>query len=153
MASTTMTPGRTVRKIQPIPQARNRFELAMWLFMRYSGLALVFLALSHFWMQHVLIGTHEIEFAGTQLRWGISGEPVTVEQLIWRTYYAVMLVLAVVHGINGVRQVAYDYFAHRPAVYKGLMGVVVAIATLISLGGIAALFIGAAAGTGEAALR
>jgi hypothetical protein len=52
-----------------------------------------------------------------------------------------------------VRQVAYDYFAHRPAVYKGLMGVVVAIATLISLGGIAALFIGAAAGTGEAALR
>jgi succinate dehydrogenase hydrophobic anchor subunit len=59
----------------------------------------------------------------------------------------------VVHGINGVRQVAYDYFAHRPAVYKGLMGVVVAIATLISLGGIAALFIGAAAGTGEAALR
>ncbi len=153
MASTTMTPGRTVRKIQPIPQARNRFELAMWLFMRYSGLALVFLALSHFWMQHVLIGTHEIEFAGTQLRWGISGEPVTVEQLIWRTYYAVMLVLAVVHGINGVRQVAYDYFAHQPAVYKGLMGVVVAVATLISLGGIAALFIGAAAGTGEAALR
>jgi len=32
------------------------------------------------------------------------------------------------------------------------MGVVVAVATLISLGGIAALFIGAAAGAGKAAL-
>ncbi|MCS6849270.1 MAG: hypothetical protein RMN52_16325 [Anaerolineae bacterium] len=153
MSSTTVTPGRTVRKVQPIPQTRNRFELGMWLFMRYSGLALVFLALSHFWMQHVLIGTHEIEFAGTQLRWGITGQPVTVEQVIWRAYYAVMLVLAVAHGINGVRQVAYDYFGHRPAVYKGLMYVVVGIAALISLGGIAALFMGAAASGGEAALR
>ncbi|MFN4293111.1 MAG: hypothetical protein ACK4JD_03175 [Thermoflexales bacterium] len=153
MASTTMTPGRTVRKVQPIPQTRNRLELALWMFMRYSGLALVFLALSHFWMQHVLIGTHEIEFAGTQLRWGITGQPVTVEQLIWRAYYAVMLILAVTHGINGVRQVAYDYFGHRPAAYKGLMYAVVAIAAIISLGGILALFMGAAAGGGEAALR
>lgn len=153
MAPTTVTPGRTVRKVQPIPRTRNRLELALWLFMRYSGLALVFLALSHFWMQHLLIGTHEIEFAGTQLRWGISGQPVTVEQLIWRGYYAVMLVLAVTHGINGVRQVTYDYFGHRPAIYKGLMYIIVAIATLISLGGIAALFMGAAASGGEAALR
>ncbi|GIV85899.1 MAG: hypothetical protein KatS3mg052_2906 [Candidatus Roseilinea sp.] len=148
-----MTPGRTVRKVQPIPQTRNRLELALWLFMRYSGLALVFLALSHFWMQHVLIGTHEIEFAGTQLRWGTTGQPVTVEQLIWRAYYAVMLVLAVTHGINGVRQVAYDYFGHRPAIYKGLMYVVVAVAAIISLGGLLALFMGAAASSGEAALR
>ncbi|PJF48176.1 MAG: hypothetical protein D6709_13250 [Chloroflexi bacterium] len=152
-STTTVTPGRTVRKVQPIPQTRNRLELALWLFMRYSGLALVFLALSHFWMQHVLIGTHEIEFAGTQLRWGITGQPVTVEQVIWRAYYAVMLVLAVTHGINGVRQVAYDYFGHRPAIYKGLMSVIVAVAALISLGGIAALFMGAAASGGEAALR
>lgn len=153
MTTTSLTPGRTVRKVQPLPRTRNRLELALWLFMRYSGLALVFLALSHFWMQHLLIGTHAIEFAGTQLRWGISGQPVTVEQVIWRSYYAVMLVLAVVHGINGVRQVAYDYLAQRPAVYKGLMFVVVVIATLISIGGILALFIGAAAEVGVAALR
>lgn len=153
MTTTTVTPGRTVRKVRPIPQARNRFERGMWLFMRYSGLALVFLALSHFWMQHVLIGTHEIEFAGTQLRWGISGQPVTVEQIIWRLYYTVMLVLAVVHGINGVRQVAYDYFGHQPMVYKGLMAAVVAIAALISLGGIAALFVGAAADPSQAMSR
>lgn len=120
----------------------------MWLFMRYSGLALVFLALSHFWMQHLLIGTHEIEIAGTQFRWGVSGQPVTMEQVIWRIYYIVMLVLAVVHGINGVRQVAYDYFGHRPAFYKGMMAVIVVIAALISLGGIAALFAGVSASAG-----
>ena len=142
--TTTVTPGRTIRKVRPIPQGRNRFERAAWLFMRFSGLALVFLALSHFWMQHIIIGTHAITVAGTSLRWGISGQPVTFEQVIWRVYYAAILILAVTHGINGVRQVSYDYFGHRPAIYKGLMTVVVAVAGLISIGGILALVIGAA---------
>ncbi len=115
----------------------------MWLFMRYSGLALVFLALSHFWMQHIIIGTHAITVAGTELRWGVSGNPVTIEQVIWRVYYAAILILAVGHGINGVRQVAYDYFGHTPAIYKGLMTIVVVVAGLISIGGILALIIGA----------
>ena len=144
MTTTTVTPGRTIRKVRPIPVSRNRFERAMWLFMRFSGLALVFLALSHFWMQHIIIGTHAITVAGTALRWGISGQPVTFEQVIWRVYYAAILILAVTHGINGVRQVSYDYFGHRPAIYKGLMTAVVTVAGLISLGGILALVIGAA---------
>jgi len=79
MASTTMTPGRTVRKIQPIPQARNCFELAISRATRWSFSP----SPTHFWMQRVLIGAREIEFAGAQLRWGISGEPVAVEHLIW----------------------------------------------------------------------
>jgi len=123
----------------------------MWLFMRFSGLALLFLALSHFWMQHIIIGTHAITVGDTALRWGISGNPVTLEQVIWRVYYAAILILAVGHGINGVRQVAYDYFGHRPGVYKGLMTVVVAVAGLIALGGIAALIVGAASLSATAA--
>jgi succinate dehydrogenase hydrophobic anchor subunit len=115
----------------------------MWLFMRYSGLALLFLSLSHFWMQHIIIGTHAITVAGTELRWGVSGNPITFEQVIWRVYYAVILILAVGHGINGVRQVAFDYFGHRPAIYNGLMTVIVAVAGLIAFGGILALIIGA----------
>ncbi|MFN3706098.1 MAG: hypothetical protein ACK4WM_08945 [Thermoflexales bacterium] len=145
MAVTTATSGRTVRYVRPIVQGRSRFERAMWLFMRYSGLALVFLALSHFWLQHLLIGTHAITTAQTVAFWGAQGQPVTVGQLLFRAYYAVMLVLAVGHGINGVRQVAYDYFGHRPAAYKALMGAVVSIAAVISALGILALILGAQA--------
>jgi succinate dehydrogenase / fumarate reductase membrane anchor subunit len=154
MASTTVTPGRTVRTIRPIPRTRNNFERGMWLFMRYSGLALVFLALSHFWMQHVLIGTHQIEVTDTMRRWGIQGQSINIDNIIWRVYYAAILILAVVHGINGVRQVTYDYFAQKPAIYKGLMGVIIVVAALISLGGILALVMGAAGDSlGTAALR
>jgi succinate dehydrogenase / fumarate reductase membrane anchor subunit len=145
MSSTTLTPGRTVRKVQPIPQSTNRFERAMWLFMRYSGLILVFLALSHFWLQHILIGTQAITPAQTVMNWGEQGKTITVGQLIFRLYYGVMLTLAVTHGINGVRQVVYDYFGHSPSVYKGMMVVIILIAALISLGGIAALLVGARA--------
>lgn len=143
MASTTVTPGRTVRTIKPIPQARNRFERWAWIYMRYSGLALLFLVLSHFWLQDVLIGTHWLQVTDTMRRWGIQGEAINLDNIVWRIYYAVIIVLAVSHGINGVRQVVYDYFGHRPVVYKSLMGVIVAIAALISLGGLVALAIGA----------
>jgi succinate dehydrogenase / fumarate reductase membrane anchor subunit len=152
MASTTISPGRTIRKIRPIPQSRNNFERAMWLYMRYSGLVLVFLALSHFWLQHILIGTHAITPAQTVTFWGAQGQPITLGQVLFRLYYALMLVLAVTHGINGVRQVAYDYFGQAPAVYKGLMAVIIVIAGLISLGGIVALILGAQA-SGAVATR
>jgi succinate dehydrogenase / fumarate reductase membrane anchor subunit len=143
MTSTTATPGRTVRKVKPIPVARNRFEKTAYTFMRYSGLALVFLSLSHFWMQHVIIGTHQITMNDTVLRWGATGEPVTVEQVIWRVYYAVIVVLAMLHGLNGLRQVVYDYFGNNSALYKGLMGVAAVLIGLVSAGGLLALVVGA----------
>lgn len=143
MTSTTATPTRTVRKVKPIPQARNRFERTAYIFMRFSGLALVFLSLSHFWMQHVIVGTHQIQIADTVLRWGASGEPVTVEQVIWRAYYAVLLALAMLHGLNGLRQVVYDYFGNNSGFYKLVMGAAAVLIGLVSISGMLALFVGA----------
>lgn len=143
MTTSTATPGRTVRKVKPMPVARNRFERTAYVFMRYSGLALVFLALSHFWMQHVIIGTHQIEMAGTVLRWGANGDPVTVEQVIWRVYYAVIVILAMLHGLNGLRQVVYDYFGNSHGFYKLVMGAATILIGLVSIGGLLALFVGA----------
>ena len=133
---------RTVRRVAPSPQARNRFELMAWKFMRYSGLALVFLSLSHFWMQHILIGTHNIQVSDTVQRWGIVGEQVDLNQVLWRAYYAVILGLAMLHGLNGLRQVAGDYF--RGAGYKLLMVASAALVALVSLFGFLALAAGAA---------
>lgn len=123
-----------MRKIKPMPVARNRFERTAYVFMRYSGLALVFLALSHFWMQHVIIGTHQITMNDTVLRWGANGDPVTVEQVIWRVYYAVILILAMLHGLNGLRQVVYDYFGNNSGFYKLVMGAAAVLIGLVSLG-------------------
>ena len=134
--------GRTVRRVAPIPQARNRFELLAWKFMRYSGLILVFLSLSHFWMQHLIIGTHNIQVSDTIQRWGIVGEKIDVNQVLWRAYYAVILGLAMLHGLNGLRQVAGDYFRGVP--YKLLMVAAAALVALVSLFGFLALAAGAA---------
>lgn len=133
---------RTVRRVTPIPQARNRFELMAWKFMRYSGLILVFLSLSHFWMQHILIGTHNIQVTDTIQRWGIVGEQIDLNQVLWRAYYAVILGLAMLHGLNGLRQVAGDYF--RGSGYKLLMVAAAALVALVSLFGFIALAAGAA---------
>ncbi len=140
MAAVT-PPTRTVRRINPMPQTRNRFELLAWTFMRYSGLILLFLSLSHFWMQHILIGTHNIQVTDTLRRWGISGEQIDLNQVLWRAYYAVILGLAMLHGLNGLRQVSGDYF--RGNAYKLIMVGATVLIAVVMLFGFLALAAGA----------
>lgn len=142
MAAVTNTAGRTVRHVMPILQARNRFELLAWKFMRYSGLILVFLSLSHFWMQHILVGTYNIQVTDTIRRWGIVGERIDLNQVLWRAYYAVILGLAMLHGLNGLRQVTTDYFRGTP--YKVIMAGASVLIAIVMLFGFLALAAGAA---------
>ena len=76
--------------------------------MRLSGLALVFLALGHMFIMHVLVELTggEIDFAFVQSRWGTP---------FWRIYDLLLLLLAFVHGANGARVVIGDYVANRTA--------------------------------------
>jgi len=76
--------------------------------MRLSGLALVFLALGHMFIMHVLVVLtgDQIDFAFVQSRWGTP---------FWRIYDLLLLVLAFMHGVNGTRIVISDYVAHRTA--------------------------------------
>jgi succinate dehydrogenase / fumarate reductase membrane anchor subunit len=141
MASVPAIPGKTVRHVKPLPKARNNFERIAWMFMRYSGLILVFLSLSHFWMQHVIVGTHQLQVGDTILRWGETGKPVTLENVIWRGYYAVILGLAMLHGLNGLRQVVGDYF--RSTAYKAIMVAAVALIGFVAVWGFVALAAGA----------
>jgi succinate dehydrogenase / fumarate reductase, membrane anchor subunit len=133
---------RTVRAVKPFPAARNNFERALWIFMRYSGLALVFFAISHFGLQHLLVGTHNLKVADTELRWGLTGQPVTIEQIAWRVYYLILLILAMGHGLNGFRQVAYDYL-HARGLYRGTLLAAGALIGVMTILGTVALFMGA----------
>lgn len=49
--------------------APNRAEARMWYYMRISGLILVFLALIHFAITHIVNDVVETDFAFVQTRW------------------------------------------------------------------------------------
>lgn len=88
-------PARTPRPVEP---GRERF---WWWFMRLSGLALVVLALGHMLIMHVLVqlSGQELSFAFVTSRWGTP---------FWRIYDALLLILALIHGVNGARVVITD---------------------------------------------
>ncbi len=101
-----MSVGRTVylgnpparRSGPPEGAGRERF---WWWFMRLSGLALVFLALGHMLIMHVLVqlSGQEVNFAFVTSRWGTP---------FWRIYDGLLLVLALIHGVTGARVVIAD---------------------------------------------
>jgi succinate dehydrogenase / fumarate reductase, membrane anchor subunit len=84
--------------------ARGGFELYSWLFMRISGVLLLFLAVFHMFWMHFVIGVDNINFEVVALRW---------ENPLWRLYDLLLLVFALSHGMNGLRMVVDDYI-HRP---------------------------------------
>ena len=84
------------------------FELAAWFFMRISGLLLVFLALGHLFITHVLNNVETINYYFVSNRWA---DPKT--GVIWRLWDLTMINLAVIHGFNGLRQILDEYIV-RP---------------------------------------
>ncbi len=94
---------------RPIGAGRGRpvggFELWTWLFMRISGLVLLVLAVGHVLIMHVVgNGVGRVNFAFVAVRW---------QHPFWRTWDWALLVLALIHGINGLRVITLDYV--RPA--------------------------------------
>ena len=110
MATTT-----TPRPVQNNPDPRDRRmgrerpvgggELWLWLFMRISGLLLMVLALGHLVVMHLMgTGAERINFGFVAVRWASP---------FWRTWDWMLLMLALVHGINGLRNITLDY-VQRP---------------------------------------
>jgi succinate dehydrogenase hydrophobic anchor subunit len=77
----------------------------------------------------------------------VQGESINLDHLAWRLYYMVTLLLAMLHGMNGLRQIAYDYIQAKP-VYNIVMGGAAIVIGVITLLGALALIIGAAAAPG-----
>jgi succinate dehydrogenase / fumarate reductase membrane anchor subunit len=112
------------RKVKPA----NGYELWAWYFMRISGLVLVFLALGHLFITHIINNVENITYDFVAGRW--SDPSIGV---VWRLWDLAMINLAVFHGFNGLRQVLDEYVA-RPGirkVFRTLVG-----ATMVGLMGI-----------------
>ncbi len=106
MTATMPTPPPPIVVEAPRTRGRSRagktnFELYSWLFMRLSGLLLVFLVLGHLFIMLVLDGgVQKINFAFVAGRWSNP---------FWQTWDLLQLWLAQLHGTNGLRTIINDY--------------------------------------------
>ena len=95
------------------PKPSGGVELWSWLFMRLSGLLLLGLALGHLVIMHLINNVDAIDYtfvAGRYAGW------------FWRGYDLLMLVLAMFHGLNGVRILIDDYLPACAAERSGAAG-------------------------------
>ncbi len=99
MAAATGTITR--RKIQK-PKNIERYA---FMFMRMSGVALLFLAVGHMLIQHVVNSSTHLTIQWVAEQWNSWG---------WKTYDMFLLIFAYIHGMNGLRNVLEDYIHSRP---------------------------------------
>lgn len=81
--------------------AGSSMELWWWFFMRISGVVLLLLAVGHVLIMHIPDGgVSRVDYNFVADRWASP---------FWRTWDWLMLSLALIHGINGLRVVTLDY--------------------------------------------
>jgi succinate dehydrogenase / fumarate reductase membrane anchor subunit len=121
-----MLPMATTRQIK----RRNNFERYAFLFMRLSGVLLLLLAVGHMMIQHVLRDVHSLTLQVVQDVWRSWG---------WRVYDLLLLIFAILHGFNGLRQVLQDYI-HKPSAVKTIGYVLVVLIVLTIIWSAVAIF-------------
>lgn len=105
MTTGATTQGATTRTAKL--EKRSPLERYAYLFMRLSGVALIFLAVGHMMIQHVLNDVHNLTLEFVRQQWTSWG---------WRTYDLFLLVFAIVHGFNGLRTILEDYVHNQKTV-------------------------------------
>ena len=110
-----------------VPQRGFNLDYIMWLFTRISGLAIILLSLISI-IAALAMGARTQMDLPTFLRWAFFPNPnhvvnsnipdITVgwSNAIWQIYAFLMILLASVHGFNGVRMVIEDYLRSPLAV-------------------------------------
>lgn len=86
------------------PRPQGGLDLFAWIFMRVSGVVLLFMVLIHLFIMHIANNVYNINYTFVAQRYATP---------FWRTYDVVMLWLALIHGVNGVRVMIDDYVGSR----------------------------------------
>lgn len=108
------------------PLASSNFELNSWIFMRVSGIVLIFLVLGHLVIMNILDGgVQRINFAFVAGRWASP---------FWQVWDLAMLWLAMLHGGNGLRTIINDYAVRDQTRFWLKMLLYVSAAFIILLG-------------------
>ena len=96
---------------------RSRFELWSWVFMRVSGVILIFLALYHLIWQNLVVGVEHLDAQLVADRWSNP---------MFRLLNIALLTFAMLHGLNGARYSIEDY-VRRPKLQRWVKIVVYTI--------------------------
>lgn len=111
--------------------SNSSFEMAAWVFMRVSGLALVILIFVHLWVNLMVgDGIHQIDFGFVAGKWA---NPV------WQFWDLTMLWLAMLHGTNGMRTIINDY-AEKDSTRLWLKSILYVSTTVIIILGTMVIF-------------
>ena len=111
--------------------SRTNYELYSWLFMRISGIVLVFLVLGHLFIMNILDGgVQRINFGFVAGRWASP---------FWPGWDLLQLWLAMLHGGNGLRTIINDY-AENPRTRKVLQTLLLVTVVFIVLLGTLVIF-------------
>jgi succinate dehydrogenase / fumarate reductase, membrane anchor subunit len=108
---------------------RSNFELWSWVFMRVSGVILIFLALYHLIWQNLVIGVEHLDADLVINRWSNP---------FYRLLNVALLTFAMLHGLNGARYSIEDY-VRRPGLQRAVKGLVYTIGIGALIFGIFAL--------------
>ncbi len=100
MSTTAIPEPRT--RYQRTGRSGLNFEMLSWLFMRISGVALVFLIFGHLFVNLWLPdgGVRAVDFGFVAGKWASP---------FWQVWDLLMLWLGLIHGTNGVRTIINDY--------------------------------------------
>lgn len=93
-------PTRRYTRTGARPRPSSNFELYSWYFFRVSGVLLLFFALGHLAIMHLINNVDVVNYNFVADRWANP---------LWRTFDMILLVLSLLHGANGARVLIYDY--------------------------------------------
>ncbi len=104
--------------------AGGGFETFSWYFFRVSGIALLFLAIIHLFLNHVATDVSCTSYQLVEIRYS---DP------FWRLYDWLLLILGLLHGMNGLRIVVDDYVRSRSwrLALQSLLGLVTLVFFLL----------------------
>lgn len=122
MAAISEDQGITRRSVK----IQSNFERNAFMFMRLSGIALLLLAVGHMMLQHVLNSSTNLTIQFVAQQWNSWG---------WKVFDFLLLVFAISHGINGLRNVLEDYVHNRTAVkWINILLLIFVVATILWAG-------------------
>ena len=105
--TTTTTPPRTLTRYGAYAKpakGSTGWETFSWYFFRISGVALLVIALAHVFIMHVSNDVSATVYDFVAARYANP---------FWRVYDLVLLTLALLHGLNGLRIACEDYIQSR----------------------------------------
>lgn len=76
------------------------FDVSAWKYMRLSAILLVPLVWFHTIFTTLIVGVEQISLGLVAARWATLG---------WKIYDVLLLAFAFSHGVNGLRQVLFDF--------------------------------------------